>query len=242
MPLFDLMIFDMAGTTVRDRNEVEDCFLKACKESGVKVTSEQVLGMMGWSKKLVFETLLKEQLGEGHAEYARRVNESYDTFKFILETHYENKPVEPAEGAMDCFDWLYKAGIPIVLTTGFYRKVTNIILRKLNWHHGLDERYIGNSKSLIQASITSDEVSKGRPAPYMIQRAMAITGVENVSRVVNIGDTPSDLLSGRNAGCGLNLGVTNGTHTEAQLKRYPNDALLASLHDLKRTVESHFGK
>ena len=49
---------------------------------------------------------------------------------------------------------------------------------------------------------------------------------------MNIGDTPSDLLSGRAAGVVLNLGVINGTHTQEQLEDYPHDKLLGSLAEL----------
>ena len=113
-------------------------------------------------------------------------------------------------------------------------------LYQLRWHHGLNEKYVGTGKSLIQASVCSDDVPRGRPAPYMIHRCMMLLGVEDIRRVVTIGDTPSDLLSGKNAGCGLTLGVTNGTHTRAQLQRYPNDGLLNTLHELRPALEAHF--
>jgi phosphoglycolate phosphatase-like HAD superfamily hydrolase len=61
---------------------------------------------------------------------------------------------------------------------------------------------------------------------------MQLLGVGNSRAVVNIGDTPSDLLSGRAAGVALNLGVTNGTHTLDQLDAYPHDYMLSSLAEL----------
>ena len=39
-------------------------------------------------------------------------------------------------------------------------------------------------------------------------------GVTDAKRVIKIGDTPSDLKAGRNAGCLLSLGLTNGTHSK----------------------------
>ena len=109
--------------------------------------------------------------------------------------------------------------------------MTDIILEKLGWLAGLNEQRIGRADSLIQLSIASDEVERGRPYPQMIEKAMRILGVTNPKAVVNIGDTPSDLLSGRAAGVALNLGLTNGTHSRDQLDAYPHDLLLGSLRE-----------
>jgi phosphoglycolate phosphatase-like HAD superfamily hydrolase len=49
---------------------------------------------------------------------------------------------------------------------------------------------------------------------------------------VKIGDTPVDLLEGRNADCLMSLAVTNGTHTFEQLSVFDNDGLLKSLRYL----------
>ena len=47
--------------------------------------------------------------------------------------------------------------------------------------------------------------------------------------VYNVGDTPSDLESGRRAGCGRSLGVTNGAHSRQSLTHCRNDRLFTSL-------------
>jgi phosphonatase-like hydrolase len=157
---------------------------------------------------------------------------SYDVFRDVLEDHYRTQGATPTEGCLDVFAQLHERGIKIALTTGFYRVVTDIILNKLGWLDGLTEHYIGAADSLIQLSIASDEVVQGRPAPDMIRRAMQLLNVSDPKAVVNIGDTPSDLLSGQAAGVALNLGLTNGTHTRAQLEAYPHDKLLGSLREL----------
>jgi phosphonatase-like hydrolase len=213
-----LVCFDMAGTTVRDVGEVRQCFSAAARETGLTAQPERLLALMGRSKRLVFEILWGEELGESHPELTQRVGASYAAFRRILENHYETQPVEPSDGCLECFAWLRAADIPFCLTTGFYRKVTDIILRRLGWG---------------MLSIASDEVPKGRPAPYLIHRGMALTGAEDVRRVVTIGDTPSDLRAGRNAGCGWTLGITSGTHTREQLAALPNDGLIHTLAELK---------
>lgn len=238
MSNLQLVVFDMAGTTVKDANEVQNCFFTAAESTGLQSKENQIVSMMGWSKKRVFQTLWREQIGEGHPDYAIKVDNSYAKFQEVLEDHYQTQPVEPTEGCLKLFTWLKSQNIKIALNTGFYREVTNIILYRLGWDQGLNSNYVGSENSIIQASVTPSEIynSEGRPAPYMIQKAMYKLGVKDPKTVITVGDTPSDLEAGINANCLLSLGVTNGTHTKEQLEQYPNDGLLSSLHELKEKI------
>lgn len=241
MQRIELVVFDMAGTTVTDQHEVERCFAEAAAETGLSVSDERILAMQGLSKRYVFETLWREQLGDDKTGLVKHVDTSYDTFRRILEHHYQTHGATPTEGCLETFAWLHNQGIAIALTTGFYRMVTDIILQKLGWLTGLNDQRVGTADSLIQRSIASDEVAHGRPHPDMIERAMQGLGVTNPKAVVNLGDTPSDLLSGQAAGVGLNLGLTNGTHTRQQLQAYPHDQLLGSLRELPALLASRNG-
>ena len=228
----------MAGTTVTDHHEVERCFAEAAAQTGLFVTDERILAMQGLAKRYVFETLWKEQLGEMHPDIQPQVDSSYAAFREILENHYLTNGATPTAGCLDTFAYLRERGIAIALTTGFYRVVTDVILEKLGWLAGLDGQRIGGMNSIIQASIASDEVERGRPYPHLIERAMTLLNINNPRAVVNIGDTPSDLLSGRAAGVALNLGVTNGTHAADQLDAYPHDYLLESLAGLPALLDT----
>jgi phosphonatase-like hydrolase len=233
----ELVVFDMAGTTVQDRHEVEMCFLEAASHTGLSVTPERVLALQGYSKIYVFELLWSEMIGEKHPDLRVLINNSYQVFCRILENHYSTNNIFPTDGCIEIFEFLKQQNVKIALTTGFYRKVTNIILDKLGWFEGLDEQYLGNENTLIQASVASDEVPKGRPEPYMIQKAMKMLGVQDSMKVINIGDTPSDLKSGIRAGCRMSLGVTNGTHTRQQLSVHRNDGFLSKVSDLKQFIK-----
>lgn len=237
MQPIELVVFDMAGTTVTDHHEVERCFAQAATDTGLTVSAERILAMQGLAKRFVFETLWREQLGPS-VDLTERVDHSYAVFRSVLEAHYQSAGATPTAGCLEVFQYLHEQGIAIALTTGFYRTVTNIILDKLGWLDGLNGAYVGGPDSIIQASIASDEVERGRPYPLLIERAMQLLNVSNPGAVVNIGDTPSDLLSGRAAGVALNLGVTNGTHTHEQLEAHPHDYLLGSLAELPALLAS----
>lgn len=232
-----MVVFDMAGTTIKDKNEVEKCFMKAANQTHLSYTRTDILSMMGWSKKKVFEVLWKKaQPDYPEDKLASLVTASYIAFKNILENHYKTAKVVPTDGCLAIFKELKDRGIKIALTTGFYREVTNIILQRLDWNKGLDDNYVGNSNSLIDISIASDEVPSGRPDPHMIYRAMQLLGVEDSMQVINVGDTPSDLLAGKNAKCKFSLAVTNGTHTSEQLGSVPHGDLLNTIDELKNYI------
>ena len=230
-----MVVFDMAGTTIKDHNEVENCFWVAAEGSGLHTTRERIISMMGWSKRLVFETLWKEQMHSADEMLIQqKTDHSFSFFKDILEDHYLTHDVIPSDGCIELMQFLKVNQIKIALTTGFYREVTDIILKRLGWNAGLDKNYIG--KDLINASVTSDQVIAGRPSPYMIFRAMEMCRVTDVRRVIKIGDTPSDLAEGKNAGC-ISLGVVNGTHSRTQLKEYENDGLMDDMAKFQKYLE-----
>jgi phosphonatase-like hydrolase len=228
-----LVVFDMAGTTLFDKGEVEDCFMEACERTGLEMSRERINAMMGWSKIVVFQTFWKEKLGKDHPDLDTKVKESYDVFREVLENYYRSHELRPTEGAVEIIDWLRANGVKVVLNTGFYRVVTDIILQKLGWDKGLNADRVAEGDAFIDMSIASDDVEKGRPHPFMIQRAMRQFGITDPRRVVKVGDTPVDLAEGRQAGCLLTLAVTNGSHTEAELSALDNDGLLPTLGHLK---------
>lgn len=240
MSALQLVVFDMAGTTVRDQHEVEACFAAAAAATGLRASAERILAVQGQAKRFVFELLWREQLGPlaAAAELTGRVDHSYRVFRDILEAHYRTQEVVPTAGCLDLFRFLKRQGIGIALTTGFYREAADLILHRLGWDVGLDADHRGSATSIIDLSIASDEVAEGRPAPLMIQKAMQVFGLRDPRRVWNVGDTPSDLESGRRAGCARSLGLTNGTHSRQQLAPYANDGLLASLAELQALLQA----
>lgn len=230
MSKLQLVAFDMAGTTVRDNHEVEDCFAAAAKECGINMSESEIKSVQGWSKRFVFESYWKKYYDVNTVDFNQKVDWSYNKFKEILEDYYLTHPVYPTEGCLETFEWLRKNNIRIALTTGFYRKVTNIILSKLNWLDGLDSNYKRIDRNgIIDLSVASDEVDKGRPAPDMILKCMNAFQIKSPDHVIAVGDTPSDIGSGRSAACLRTIALSNGTHTAEQLKSLEPDALLPSL-------------
>lgn len=134
-----LVVLDMAGTTGRDAHEVEACFAQAAAATSLRASAARILAAQGQAKRFVFEQLWQEQLGPlAPAELTARVEYSYQVFREVLEAHYRTADVRPTAGCLDLLAFLKSQGIRVALTTGFYRTVTDLILRRLGWDVGLD--------------------------------------------------------------------------------------------------------
>lgn len=229
MSAIDLVIFDLAGTTIEDRGEVLSAFKFALEKNHIPISADFLQKWRGASKKEVLRQCLEEQFGKDSPDIPRRVDQVYGDFRFLLEDLYLRKGASPIPGAVETFNRLRERNVRIALTTGFYRKVADLILRQVGWEAGV-----------IDASICSDEVPRGRPAPYMIFRAMEATRTTDVSRVVNVGDTALDLLSGRFAGVRGNVGVLTGSQTIAQLGLVRHTHILSSVAELPELLEKEF--
>jgi phosphoglycolate phosphatase-like HAD superfamily hydrolase len=88
----------------------------------------------------------------------------------------------------------------------------------------------------IDALITADDVRHGRPAPDMITLAMTKFGIKDPTQVLKAGDSGIDIEEGKNANCGLCIGVLSGAQTKAQLERHAPDMVLEKLTDLAELI------
>ncbi len=66
----------------------------------------------------------------------------------------------------------------------------------------------------------------------MIHHAMNLTGIENPSQVAKVGDSQIDIEEGKNASCGLTVGVTTGAQTREQLKLVQPSCVIDNLNEL----------
>ena len=71
----------------------------------------------------------------------------------------------------------------------------------------------------------------------MILHAMKVLEVQDPRKVVKVGDVPVDIREGRNAGCLLSLGVTNGVGSREELEAEMPDGLLDTTGALRLFLE-----
>ncbi|HRH60832.1 MAG TPA: HAD-IA family hydrolase [Chitinophagaceae bacterium] len=218
-----LIVFDIAGTTVKDNGEIADAFQQAMHEHGYEIPHEKIYPLMGYKKPEAIRIMLEEYESDASAINAQYINIIHSRFLQLMVQHYattdELKPLPHAE---EIFAHYKNKGVKIGLDTGFSHEITNIIIEKLGWLR--DEK--------IDYVVSSDEVAAGRPHPYMIQKMMAAASITNAKKVVKLGDTEVDINEGKNAGCLFSIGVTTGAFTREALLPYTPDFIIDDLMEL----------
>jgi phosphonatase-like hydrolase len=222
--MIELVVFDMAGTTVYDGDAVNASFRATLAAWGIEADAAVVNMVMGLPKPEAIRMLL-EQCGRpsGVTPSADRINAIHEDFTRRMRKYYATDPaVREIPGATDAFAALRRAGIKVALNTGFYRPIVQVLLARLGW----------TCPVVIDADVTSDEVPRGRPHPDMIRHLMARLDIPDARRVAKVGDTRADLEEGTNAGCGLVIGVTTGSFTREQLQACPHSYIVGSVAEV----------
>lgn len=214
----ELVVLDLAGTTVADDGLVERAFARAAQEAGIAATPQErertlayVQRTMGQSKVAVFRALTGD---DDQAEHANALFESAYAELVAAEG------IRPIPGAEDLVRLLREAGVAVALTTGFSRATLDLVLDRLGW------------TDLADVALSAEDAGRGRPYPDLPLTALLRTGATSVDGMVVVGDTASDVASGIAAGAGLAVGVLTGSHDERTLLDAGADAVVDSVADL----------
>lgn len=215
----ELVVLDMAGTTVRDDGVVEQAFQRAAERTGVaeRMPWDEALDYvrvtMGQSKIDVFT-----HLAGGDREVAARATAAFeDAYAEIV----AEQGVSEIPGAADAIQGLKDAGLAVVLTTGFAPVTRDALIAGLGW------------EGLIDLALSPVDAGRGRPAPDLVLTALLRTQTSSVAAVAVAGDTISDVESGRRAGAGFVAGVLTGAHDRAALSTAGADAVLGDVSALR---------
>jgi len=238
--MIKLIVFDLSGTTVSDDNAVARCLHQAALHFGLSATIEDFEKTIGTNKIHLYEFMIAREEGNKlefkelenirFDEYHYKALEIFDYYSELMVDFYRTE-VRPMPGAESVFGWCHNNGILVATDTGFHRDVSDAIMDGLGWlENGLINLHLD----------VEDTNGIGRPAPYLIHKAMFKLGIQSVHQVIKIGDTPADLLSGFNAGCIGNIGVLSGANKLEVLKEFPHTHIINSVIDLPRLIESDF--
>ena len=222
MTAIELVVFDMAGTTVRDDGVVEQAFQRAAERTGVadrmpwEDALQHVRDTMGQSKIEVFL-----HLADGDRAAAERATAAFEAAydELIAEQGAEEIP-----GARETIEQLRDAGLKVALTTGFAPVTRDALIDALGW------------RDLVDVALSPVDAGRGRPHPDLVLTALLRTGASSVQAVAVAGDTASDVQSGRRAGAGFVAGVLSGAHDRATLSGAGADAVLSSVVDLRAAL------
>jgi len=213
----ELVVMDMAGTTVSDDGRVIEAFDAAATAVGLAESGADredarryVLETMGQSKIEVFRALF------GAEDRAQAAN-------LAFEAAYDARIVSgvtSVPGAGDAIAQLREAGVAVVLTTGFSPATQNRILDALGW------------RTIANAYLAPGDGIRGRPYPDLVLAAALRSQVSDIAAVAVVGDTSSDIRSGLHAGASIVAGVLTGAHRAETLTSAGATHVLDSVADL----------
>ena len=223
----ELVVFDIAGTTVVDRGNINEAFRNAFSNAGYSVAPKDVDTVMGYKKIDAIKIILDQySISPGIATNLIEIIHN-DFTTNMVRFYQEDKDLQALPFAEEVFEQLQNRDIKVALNTGFTRVITNAILDRLGWRRS----------ELINVVVCSDEVPEGRPHAYMIKNIMEQLNIDHSREVAKIGDTKVDIEEGRNANCGLVVAVTTGAYTREQLTKYQHDHIIDSLEQLPALIK-----
>lgn len=218
-----MVVFDLAGTTVKDNKDVHRVLKNALANFDVNITIDDANEVMGIPKPIAIEKLIQKKYHGNKSIISEWINEIHELFvKEMIYFYRTDLSVMEKDGVTETFKKLQAHDIKVVVNTGFDRPITNALLNRLGWERN----------HLIEASVTSDEVLRGRPYPDMIFKAMELTGIRDISKVAKVGDTVSDLQEGNSAGCSIVVGVTTGAFTKEELEKEEHTHLIEQIPEM----------
>jgi len=218
----DLLVCDMAGTTVQEGGLVYEVLQRSMTENGLKVSDHDMEAWHGARKESVIEHFAR-QSGIQDKELEETILKINDLFVNSIDKAYfdETSTISHIDASLlGHFKQLQKAGIKVALNTGYPKNIQEGLVKRL----GFDK--------VVDAYISAYEVPEGRPFPYMIHRLMERLHIEDVKRVAKAGDSVRDIEEGRNAGCGLVIGVLSGADGQEALLAAGADVVCNVVTDL----------
>lgn len=191
------VILDWAGTTV-DYGcfSPTGVFLEVFKAEGIEVSMTEARGPMGMHKRDHIKTLLElprirqqwKQI-KGSEWNEADLDRMFDSFvpKQIACLKDFSKLIP---GVLEAQKFLREHNIKIGTTTGYNRAMTEVVMAEAK-KQGYEPDF----------SVAADEVTQGRPSPFMIYKNMMELGIYPPESVIKVGDTVVDIEEGLNAGC-----------------------------------------
>lgn len=217
-----LVVFDLAGTTVKDGGEIAIYFEKAMHAFGYHIPHEDIYPLMGYKKPEAIRMMLEKYEPEAGRIKRSLIKEIHDLFEEnMIEFYRTTDDLKPLPFAEEIFIWLKERDVRIGFDTGFSKAIADTIMERLGWIES----------GMADWMVASDEVPAGRPYPFMIERMMQWSGITDSKQVVKIGDTEVDVMEGKNAGCLLSVAVTTGAFTREELLPYKPDHIIDTLEE-----------
>ena len=218
------VIFDWAGTTID-----YGCFapikgfIEGFKSIGIEITNEMARKPMGLLKIDHTREIVKMLLSPISEE---EIQKAYAVFESTLFSNIVNH-CDVKEYVAEAVSDLRKSGIKIGSTTGYTSAMMKEVL-KISAKNGYTPDFC----------IASDEVTAGRPKPFMMWANLAHFGIANPRHAVKVGDTVADIKEGQSADCwtvGVIMGSSELGLTKDEVTRISKNELENKKQEVRKT-------
>ena len=228
-----LMVFDMAGTTVNEYGLVYKTLYEVIDDFGLPIEKDEIKNWHGANKYEVmnhFYDRFHKQSGFDMETIHRDYGAKTDLYERFENTLFDNYSIPGnirliSDRLPELFNELReKRQIKIALNTGYSQDLQERIIDKLGM------------KEFIDDCVSSDMVQSGRPLPHMIHKLMENNDVRNPENVIKFGDTTNDIIEGLTARCLKSVGVLSGAETEKELVKAGATDIIKSVIDIDPEV------
>lgn len=204
LPRIGLVVADMAGTMADFGSSAPAAaFVELFRRHEITATDAEAREPMGLQKRDHVEAMLSMEsiAGQWQQKHGtpwtdKDVDALYAEFiplqLSVLPHHSTLIP-----GVKEAITAIQNHDVRVAGTTGYNREMMDVVVSGMR-DQGLH----------LDAAICAEDVASGRPAPWMIFRAMEAVAVSPPCNVVKIGDTLPDIESGVRAGV-WSIGVTD---------------------------------
>ena len=129
----ELVVFDIAGTTVQDNGEIAVAFQEALQSFGYVVPVEKINPLMGYKKTEAIERMLKEYETSKEKITPVFIQDIHKCFvKNMVDYYAVAGNVKPLPYAEEVFAYFKRINIKIGLNTGFPKEITDVIIDRLD--------------------------------------------------------------------------------------------------------------
>ena len=215
--MLKLVLFDVDGTLLDSQNIIVAAQRRAFAAVGLPAPSRaESLSIVGLSLREAFTVLVGP---DGPIEAL--ANSYKNAFNDLRADPSRDAPFFP--GAREIVATLAaRDDVLLGVATGKSRRGVAHLIERAGWHG-------------ILSTIQTADDNPSKPAPDMVLKALAETGVEAAEAVL-IGDTSFDMLMAREAGIGA-IGVDWGYHPATALQAAGAQAIAGDFGDVLRWID-----
>jgi len=208
MKHLELYIFDLDGTLLDSGKDIALAANYAFEKLNLKTFSEEeIISKVGYGAKKLIEELI--------SEYPQKIKDR--TLEYFKEFYYSNPVIYSRlyEGAEETLKKLKELSKKVAVVTNKYEALSVEILKKLNVIDYID--------LVVGADTTSEKKPHPLPVFYTLEKLKS-----DKDKSIIIGDSETDVLTGKNAGIKTALVLQGYGNKELALSLNP-DYILDSL-------------